>query len=164
MRSSPFAARFRGEMLEICAQNGVCGVVLSDFSAFLRRKLRDLSEVSLDSLPALDLRRRLALLECPESPDQVLPPANQRSARFRIRHAVHLLTPSASSTGPNTPTCSSQRPSLAAGLSRKRERSRMYFRRVFRDLWRVWRMMDTSAAPLRNACVTNPARRLWPAY
>ena len=56
-----------------------------------------------------------------------------------------------------------QSPSFAAGLSRNSERSRIYLRSVLRDLWRACRMMGTSAAPFRNACVAKPDRRLWPA-
>ena len=39
----------------------------------------------------------------------------------------------------------------------------MYLRKVLADLCRVCRMMDTSAAPFRNAWVAKPARRLCPA-
>jgi hypothetical protein len=41
------------------------------------------------------------------------------------------------------------KPSFAAGLSRKRDLSRMYLRTVSRDWWRDWRMMESSGTPLR---------------
>ena len=89
-------------------------------------------------------------------------PSRGQKPKKAVCEALNEAT-TVEATGREITPLSGQSPSLAAGLSRKSERSRMYFRNVLRDLCRVCRRMETSAAPFKNAWVTKPARRLWPA-